>query len=87
MKNISYLLMRVHGNGSVTSASDSVAVENGLTGAELDRIAAAGGDPSLGSGPSRGGNLLSHAELDRVSAAGGSGSGGFGSGGGGSGNN
>jgi hypothetical protein len=58
-----------------------------LTGAELDRIAAAGGDPNGGMGPSRRGNLLSDAELDRVSAAGGSGSGGFGSGGGGSGNN
>jgi hypothetical protein len=56
-----------------------------LTGAELDRIAAAGGDHTLGSGPSRGGNLLSNAELDRVSAAGGSGRGGFGGGGGGSG--
>jgi hypothetical protein len=53
-----------------------------LTRAELDQIAAAGGDPSLGSGPSGRGNLLSNAELDRVSAAGGSGSGGFGGGGG-----
>jgi len=58
-----------------------------FTGAELDRIAAAGGDHNGGIGPGRCGNLLSNAELDRVSAAGGPRSGGFGSGGGGSGNN
>ena len=53
-----------------------------LTEAELDRIAAAGGDHNGGIGPARRGNLLSNAELDRVSAAGGSGTGGFGGGGG-----
>jgi hypothetical protein len=58
-----------------------------LTAAELDRIAAAGGDHNGGIGPGSRDNLLSNAELEWVSAAGGSGSGGFGGSGGGSGSN
>jgi hypothetical protein len=60
MKKVSYLLKRVDGDRSVTSASASVAVERGLTEAELDRIVAAGcsSNGSLGVG----GNISSAAE-------------------------
>jgi hypothetical protein len=60
MKSVSHLLKRVEGRRSVTSASASVVAERGLTEAELDRIVAAGGDPTLGTGG--GGKLRSAAE-------------------------
>jgi hypothetical protein len=50
MKSVSYLLKHVDGRRSVTSASASVVAERGLTEVELDRIVAAGGDPTLGTG-------------------------------------
>ena len=59
MNSVSYLLEGADGHRGVTSASARVVVEHDLTEAELDRIVAASGDPTLGTG---GGKLRSAAE-------------------------